>query len=91
MAAQDLLQKPAIRRFRALLDSLDQPHDRSITGSGTSGVIPVIHRYTPHQDRMPCSFFRYPPLKLPVPNTIGELRTTGATKPPDVRKAHPLP
>jgi len=59
---------------------------RSITGSGTSGVIPVIHRYTPLQDRMPRSIFRYPPLKLPVPSTIGESRTTGATI-PDVRKA----
>ena len=27
MDARDLPQKPAIRRFKALLDSLDQPHD----------------------------------------------------------------
>jgi len=27
MAAQDIPQKPAIRRFQALLDSLDHPHD----------------------------------------------------------------
>jgi hypothetical protein len=63
---------------------------RSITGSETSGVIPVNHRYTPRQDRMPRSLFHDPPLKLGVPNTIGDFRTSAATKPTDVRDAHPV-
>jgi hypothetical protein len=39
---------------------------------------------------MPRSLFHDPPLKLGVPNTIGDFRTSAATKPTDVRDAHPV-
>jgi len=90
MVAQDLPQEPAIRRFQASLTLSITLTTRSITGSETSGVIPVNHRYTPRQDRMPRSLFHDPPLKLGVPNTIGDFRTSAATKPTDVRDAHPV-
>gem|GEM_PF-2504821 len=61
---------------------------RSITGSDPSGVILVIHRYTPHQDRMRRSFPDRP-FRLPVPNTTGDFRAAPPTKPTDVREALP--
>jgi len=90
MVAQDLPQEPAIRRFQALINSLDHPHDPEYHWLRNERRHPVNHRYTPRQDRMPRSLFHDPPLKLGVPNTIGDFRTSAATKPTDVRDAHPV-
>jgi len=73
------------------VDVLTPTHEaRGITVTPTVGKVPAGHRYTPQHDRMLRSLFRDPPLKLPVLNAIGELRTTGTTKPTDVREPHPV-
>ena len=53
---------------------------RSITGSGMSGVIPTIHRCTPHQNLMRGSLLPTS-LKLQVTSSAGELRTAGELTP----------
>jgi hypothetical protein len=57
MAAHDLPQRPAIRGFQALLDSLDQPRPTtwSIAGSAVRGIIPITHRCTPLRRLMACN------------------------------------
>ncbi len=60
---------------------------RSITGSGMSGVIPLIHRCTPHQNLM-CGSLLPTSLKLPVTSSAGELRTAGELTPVGLGEAH---
>jgi len=52
-----------------------------------SGVIPIIHRCTPHQNLMRGSFLTTM-LRLPVTNSVGGSRTTGELTPVGLGEAH---